>query len=223
MMGRLVRVWERLWMRGAGPGPVGRLCCRMAALFSGSYKAQVRLARVTARGFFAAGCTVQHEAVVLGKSVFLGAGVTLYGANKPGEIRIDDRVCLHRDTIIECTEGGSVSIGADTHIQPRCSLSASAGSIRIGSEVQIAPACGFYPYNHGTAPGMPMRRQPVTSAGDIVIGNDVWIGYGAIVLENVSIGDGAIVAAGAVVRDDVPANAIVAGVPARIVGMRAAS
>ena len=65
-----------------------------------------------------------------------------------------------------------------------------------------------------------MREQPITSNGDIVIGDDVWIGFGAIVLENVTIGSGAIVAAGALVREDVPAGAIAAGVPARIVGHR---
>ena len=54
----------------------------------------------------------------------------------------------------------------------------------------------------------------------VVIGNDVWIGYGVFVLNNVTIGDGAIVAAGAVVTKDVPPYAIVGGVPARIIKYR---
>lgn len=53
-----------------------------------------------------------------------------------------------------------------------------------------------------------------------VIGNDVWIGFGAIIISGVNIGDGAIVAAGAVVTKDVPAYAIVGGVPARVLKMR---
>jgi acetyltransferase-like isoleucine patch superfamily enzyme len=66
----------------------------------------------------------------------------------------------------------------------------------------------------------PMREQPLTSKGDIVVGDDVWIGFGAVILESSNIGDGAVVAAGAVVRGDVPPYAIVAGVPAKVVGSR---
>src|ERR687890_149200 len=56
--------------------------------------------------------------------------------------------------------------------------------------------------------------------GDTVVGNDVWLGYEAIVMAGVTIGDGAIVAAGSVVAGDVPPYAIVAGNPARVVRSR---
>ncbi len=58
--------------------------------------------------------------------------------------------------------------------------------------------------------------QPMTAP--VVVGDRVWIGTGAIVLKGVTIGDGAVVAAGAVVTRDVPPNAVVAGVPAKVVG-----
>ena len=207
-------------MAGAGTSRFGRLCCRLAGAFSGGYKLKTRLARLTPRAYIAPSAALDHARLGLGVSVFIGDGVTIFGARDTGEVSIGDRACVHRDTIIESSEGGCLRIGADTHVQPRCHLSAHKGSIFIGSDVQVAPGCGFYPYDHGTALGTKMREQPVQSKGDIVVGNDVWIGFGAVILENVRIGNGAVVAAGSVVRDDVPQNAIVAGVPARIVGAR---
>ncbi|NLE57095.1 MAG: acyltransferase, partial [Planctomycetes bacterium] len=118
-------------------------------------------------------------------------------------------------------QGGCVEIGAHTHIQSYCQLVAWVGSIRIGREVQIAPACAFYPYEHGIAAGVPIVRQPLHSAGDIVIEDGAWLGYGVIVLEGVTIGAGAVVGAGSVVTHSVPAGAIVAGVPAKVMGQRA--
>lgn len=111
-------------------------------------------------------------------------------------------------------------IGADTHIQPRCQLSAYLGSVHIGKRAEIAPNCAFYPYDHAMRSGIPIRSQPLISRGDIVIGDDVWLGFGAIVLAGVRIGDGAVIGAGAVVTQDVPSEAIAVGVPARVVRHR---
>jgi len=91
--------------------------------------------------------------------------------------------------------------------------------IRIGDKVNVGPLAGVIGANHGTEPGTPMQDQPSQSA-PVIIGDDVWIGASAIVLPGVTVGDGAIVAAGAVVTEDVPAAAIVAGVPAKVVGER---
>ena len=69
-----------------------------------------------------------------------------------------------------------------------------------------------------------MNKKDVASGwdnkGDIVIGNDVWIGYKAIILAGVKIGDGAIIGTGALVTKDVPAYSIVGGVPAKIIRKR---
>ena len=64
------------------------------------------------------------------------------------------------------------------------------------------------------------NRLPFDAAKPIHIGHDVWIGYGAIIMDGVTIGTGAVVAAAAVVTKDVPPYAIVAGVPARIIRYR---
>ena len=72
-----------------------------------------------------------------------------------------------------------------------------------------------YPFPHGIRRG----EQP-RSKGDVVIGNDVWIGYSAIILSGVTIGDGAVIGCAAVVASDVPPYAIVAGNPARLIRYR---
>jgi acetyltransferase-like isoleucine patch superfamily enzyme len=127
---------------------------------------------------------------------------------------------LYGDCIIETGEGGSVEIGDESHIQPGCRIMGYVGSTRIGKRVEMAPNCACYPYNHGIAPGRPIRSQPLQTKSGIQIGDDAWLGFGVIVLDGVRIGDGAVIGAGAVVTRDVPAGAIAAGNPARIIGMR---
>ncbi len=207
-------------MRGAGTSITGRLCCRLACVFGPQYKAMARLAGMTTNSFIAPDAVLESCQLKLGKSVFLGSGVVVYGSDAAAGVKIGDKSCLHKDTIIETGNGGRVEIGAHTHIQPRCQLSAYCGNILIGREVQIAPGCAFYPYNHGVAKDVLMRDQPLESRGDIVLEDDVWLGYGVTILENVRIGQGAVIAAGSVVRNDIPAYAIAAGVPARVVGQR---
>ena len=87
------------------------------------------------------------------------------------------------------------------------------GGISIGDGTLIGHRVTLATINHG----LPPDRRHVHHIAPIVIGRDVWIGSGAILLPGVHVGDGAVVAAGAVVRADVPARTIVAGVPARII------
>lgn len=84
----------------------------------------------------------------------------------------------------------------------------------------MAPNCGLYPYNHGIEANRLIKGQPLTSSGPIIVEDDAWIGFGVAILENIRIGAGAVVAAGAVVTRDIPAGAVVAGNPARIIRYR---
>lgn len=87
------------------------------------------------------------------------------------------------------------------------------GGITLGDDVFIGPNVQLITENH---PEQPQNRRNVY-ARPISIGRGVWIGAGAIILPGVTVGENSIIGAGAVVKKDVPANVIVAGVPAKIV------
>ncbi len=218
---RFADCWRRFWMRRAGRDRVGRLATRLAALATPPYKGRVFLADLSPAGFVSPSASMHCADVRLGANVFIGDGTIVYQADADaGRFELGDRVRLHREIIVEIGAGGSMSVGRDTHIQPRCQFSAYKGPIRIGCDVQIAPRCAFYSYDHGFEPGELMRKQPLRSKGGIVIEDDVWLGVGVIVLDGVHIGRGAVVGAGSVVTQSIPAGAIAVGVPARVVDWR---
>ena len=93
------------------------------------------------------------------------------------------------------------------------------GGIRIGNDVMIASNCSFYDSDHGTKLGIPMIKQP-PSIDKIVIEDDVWIGAGAIVLKGSHIKKGAIIGAGALVKGEIPENAVAVGIPAKVIKYR---
>jgi acetyltransferase-like isoleucine patch superfamily enzyme len=150
---------------------------------------------------------------------FIGPGVAL-------QIGRDARVELGRwswvghGTKIRCHEG-VVSIGAKTVLGQECTISAYQ-HISIGRECVIADRVMLIDFDHGVVEvERPVRLQGIYKR-DVRVGNNVWIGYGACILRGVTIGDNAIVGTSAVVTKDVPANAVVAGVPARVIRMREA-
>lgn len=116
---------------------------------------------------------------------------------------------------------GNIAIGQRVSIGSRCFLWAGPdnGRIIIGDDVLFGPEVLVTAANYRFNDGSPVTKQ-LMEEGDVVIGDDVWIGARAIILPGVTIGNGAIVGAGALVRNDVPPCAIAVGVPARVVGQR---
>lgn len=213
-------VWSYGWMRLSGIPLLGRGAVCLASLLAPPYYDRRRLARYHRRGYVAPSATLYHRDLSLGANIFIGDRVTIYQDRDGGRVKLGDRVYLYGDTTIQTGAGGSLSVGINTHIQPRCQFSAYKSPIQIGSGVQIAPGCGFYSYAHGMKLGLSMQDQPLITKGGITIEDDVWLGYGAIVLDGVRIGKGAVVGAGAVVTRDVPEFAIATGVPARAIARR---
>ena len=112
-------------------------------------------------------------------------------------------------------------VGQDTYIGELNNIRAAGGTITIGSKCLISQQVSLIASGHGYAAGMHIQDQPWDEAKNyITIGDDVWIGCGAIVLPGVTIGNGAVIAAGSLVNKDVPAGAIVAGLPAKVLKYR---
>lgn len=135
---------------------------------------------------------------------------------------------LHRDSYCKDTSLGNYSyIGAESvvinaNIGRFCSVAEQArinlGKHPVGESVSTHP--NFYLPNRNGGISFVTEHFYANEFSPVKVGNDVWIGFRAIIMGGVTIGDGAVVAASAVVTKDVPDYAIVAGVPARIVGYR---
>ncbi|MCK5538014.1 MAG: acyltransferase [Bacteroidales bacterium] len=124
---------------------------------------------------------------------------------------------LNPDVILQGT--GVFELGENSFIMPYSVISINE-KITIGKDVMIADNVSIRDDDHRfDRLDIPMRKQEMVTS-PIIIEDDVWIGHGAIILRGVKIGTGAIVAAGAVVTKDVPAYAIVGGVPAKIIKYR---
>jgi acetyltransferase-like isoleucine patch superfamily enzyme len=129
-----------------------------------------------------------------------------------GAVRIGKDGLLYPGLHFETQDPAMISIGDGVVLSRGIHLVAMAG-ITIGTGTMIGEYTSVRDANHHREPGVPMRYAGF-QARPIVIGSEVWIGRGAIILAGVTIGDGATVGANAVVNRDVPAGAIVAGVPA---------
>lgn len=111
-------------------------------------------------------------------------------------------------------EFGAISIGEGTFVNVDAVM-LDVAPITIGARCQIATRVQLLTPTHPIDPGP--RREGWESAAPITLGDNVWLGGGAIVCPGVTIGDDTVVGAGAVVTRDLPAGVLAAGVPARIV------
>jgi acetyltransferase-like isoleucine patch superfamily enzyme len=217
---KLNDIWPRFWMRFSGLSRIGRIACGIAAVGAAPSYGRVPLSRFGRYGFISTSALIHHQKLSLSRRCFIGDGVTLYQDIEGEDIRLSEGVHIHRDTTLQTGRGGTIKIEAKTHIQLRCQVVAYAGPIHIGARGEIAPHCGFYSYDHGMSPELPVRKQPMKSRGGIVVGDDVWLGFGVIVLDGVHIGNNAVIGAGSVVTKDIPEASIAVGNPARVIKMR---
>lgn len=114
-----------------------------------------------------------------------------------------------------------LSIGDRSGVGINCELN---GPITIGQDVMMGPEVVIYTSGHEFgATDIPMMDQGSTAAKPVIIGDDVWIGCRAIIMPGVTIGNGCVIGAGAVVTKDVPPYSVAVGVPAKVVKNRCAT
>jgi len=151
--------------------------------------------------------------------LFLGKGLQIQ-ISKRGLVDFGRFVWVGDGTKIRCHEG-EVVIGAKTVLGQECTISAYR-RVRIGEQCVIADRAMFIDFDHGVVEvERPIRQQGIYMR-DVEVGSNCWIGYGACILRGVRVGDNAIIGTNSVVTRDVPANAVVGGIPAKVIRMREA-
>ncbi len=154
------------------------------------------------------------ESVHIGENVFIAPQARLFA--EPGRsITIADGVSIAADSVLH----GPIHLGAHVSVNHHVTMDGGRAGINIGANTRIAAYATLFAFNHGKARGQLIRQQPVTSLG-IRVGEDVWIGAQAGVVDGVTIGDGAVVGMNAQVTRDIAAGVTVGGNPAAPIGAR---
>ena len=152
----------------------------------------------------------------LGSKVRIGSGCRIL---RPWCVTAGERAQFEHGVFVKVTEDGALlSFGDQVFVGCGTEFDVSRRVI-IGANVLIAPGCFITDHSHRHSAVATIASQGCESA-PVTIGDDVWLGAHAIVLAGVTIGNGAIIAANSVVNSDIDTMTIVAGSPARVVGVR---
>jgi acetyltransferase-like isoleucine patch superfamily enzyme len=158
----------------------------------------------------------------LGRGSFIQRPALLLGHRN---ISIGDRTSIRSGARIEAQARFShrvprLVIGSDTNIEQNVHIMCQS-RVTIGDRVSITGNCAIVDISHPVGPDITKIGSAITDEDSFVeIDDDVFVGFGAVILPNVRIGRGAVIGANSVVTTDIPALAIAAGAPARIVRMR---
>lgn len=166
---------------------------------------------------------IEKKHLTIGQKTKLQDGVYIDALSRDG-VLIGDRVVIGRNTRIECT-GGLQSIGKGVKIGNRTTFGndcmfGAAGGIEIGNDVVAGQFIRFHSENHNYNDLTKLIREQGVSHKGIKIGNNCWIGAGAVFLDGAELGDGCVVGANAVITKKFPDNVVVAGIPAKIIARR---
>jgi len=173
----------------------------------------------------------------IGENVIIGKNSEITNSRM---IELEDGAWIEDHAILSA-EGGRIRLGKHTHVLPYAFIKAMGGDITFGEYCTVNPFCVIYGFSGGLEIGDAVRiatqtvivpgnhvfedpdtqiRLQGTESRGVKIENDVWLGAGVRILDGLTIGTGAVVAAGSVVTKDVPEFAVVGGVPARVIKWR---
>jgi acetyltransferase-like isoleucine patch superfamily enzyme len=107
-----------------------------------------------------------------------------------------------------------IKIGKRGYININCFMQGSGG-VEIGDDVIIGPNVSFYSENHNFLDKKKLIKDQGFTRKKIIVGNDVWLGANVTILPGISLGDGCVVGAGAIVTKSFPSYSVIAGVPAK--------
>ena len=156
--------------------------------------------------------------ISLGARVMIDDQVVLDAKGSASSIELGEQILVGRSSILSCNDS-TIRIGDFVSIGPFC-LFASRSYIRVGSNVSISSGIHLMAGGHAFDDlATPIIRQRRLSEG-IVVEDGVWIGTGTKILDGVTIGRDSIIGAGAVVTEDIPAESVAVGVPARVIRKR---
>ncbi len=164
----------------------------------------------------------QPEALTVAPTAWVSPDARIFPSMRGTRIVIGPGSKVFEFAVIRTVGGtGDVVIGERCMINAHCVLYSGSG-IFLGNDVLLAPGVQVVPANHA------FERRDLTIArqgflppkGGVEIGDDVWVGANAVLLDGAKIGRGAIIGAGSVVRGEIPDYEIWAGLPARKIGVR---
>ena len=168
--------------------------------------------------------SVSKKLQKVGKNSSMGSGVQIRGAQY---IQIGDNFNAGRGTTLQAWDtyknqkfNPQIIIGNNVMLTDYIQISA-INKVVLGDNLLVGQNVYISDNSHGNADETALEvapiERPLTSKGPVIIGKNVWIGRGAVILSGVTVGDNAIIGANSVVTKDVPANSVVAGVPAKLI------
>lgn len=153
--------------------------------------------------------------VRIGKRCFIAKGVII-----SGDVTIGDDCNIGAYCNIGTAFNGKVEIGNDCHIGKFNQIGSSGSQVKIGNQCIFAPFVmitdGIHTFKDAT---LIIKHSPILSEPIEIMAN-VWLGSSAMIMQGVTVGEGAVIGAKSLVKDNIPANAVAAGVPSKVISYR---